>query len=74
MKRLLLTALLPLAGCAMTPQEQDRFRENFFMGMGAGAAVRQQPVYQQPPTPMRMPTTTTCRRSPWDGSVTCDSW
>lgn len=67
-------ALLSLGGCAMTPEEQDRFRANFMQGLAAGQAAR--PVYQAPvyqPQPMPMPTTTTCRRNPW-GTVTCDTW
>jgi len=70
-------ALLPvlLVGCAMTPEQQDQFRANFMQGLATGAQAR--PVYQAPayqPPPMPMNTTTTCRKNPWDGSVTCNTW
>lgn len=71
MRKLLLIALLPLAGCAMTPEQQDQFRANFMGGLAAGAALRPQPVYYPPP-PMAMPTTTICRRS-FNNTVVCDT-
>lgn len=63
-----------LGGCAMTPDEQDRFRANFMQGLAAGQQAR--PVYQAPVYQMPIPrqTNTTCRRNPWDGSVSCNSW
>lgn len=72
---LALTAAALLSGCAMTPEEQDRFRANFMQGLSAGQQFRpvyQAPAYQAPPPPMQ--TNTTCRRNGWDGSVTCSSW
>ena len=68
-----LSASSLLAGCAMTPEQQDHFRANFMQGLGASQQAR--PVYQAPyqPAPIQ-PTNTTCRRNAWDGSVNCSSW
>jgi hypothetical protein len=71
---LVLVAVSTLSGCAMTPDEQDRFRANFMQGLSAGQQARPvyQPVYQQP-APIQ-PINTTCRRNTWDGTVNCTSW
>lgn len=71
---LVLAAVGMLSGCAMTPDEQDRFRANFMQGLAAGQQARpvyQAPAYQQAPA---QPINTTCRRNAWDGSVNCSSW
>lgn len=71
MRKLLLIGAVALTGCAnMTPEQQDQFRQNFMMGLGAGAAVRQPVYYQAPPPPM--PVTTVCRRG-FNGTVVCDT-
>lgn len=70
---LALSASSLLTGCAMSPEQQDNFRNNFMQGLGA----TQRPVYQAPayqPAPIQPTTNTTCRRNAWDGSVNCTSW
>lgn len=71
MRKLLLIALLPLAGCAtnMTPEQQEAFRQNFIGGLSNLSQARQ-PVYYQP-APMPMSTTTVCRSS--FGQIVCTS-
>jgi hypothetical protein len=76
---LALVAGVLLNGCAMTPDEQDRFRANFMQGLSAGQQARpvhQVPVYQMPLNrpQYQQPINTTCRRNAWDGSVNCTSW
>lgn len=66
MRKLLLIALLPLAGCAMNPDQQNQFRENFFRGLGATQPVYQNPGYQMP---VNQPRTTVCQR--WGQDVIC---
>jgi len=58
-----------LSGCAMTPEEQDRFRANFMQGLSAGQPAYQAPVYQQP---QRM-RTTDCIRT-FNGGMSCTSY
>ena len=74
---LALCAASLLAGCAMSPDQQDNFRNNFMQGLAAGQQARpvyQAPVYQMPINRQPQPINTTCRRNAWDGSVNCTSW
>jgi hypothetical protein len=71
MNRLFLIGLLPLVGCAMTPDQQDAFRGNFGNALnGLSAAQAARPVYYQP-APIPQSSRTICRQS--FGAVVCDT-
>ncbi len=61
-----------LCGCAMTPEQQDAFRQNFNNGL---AAQQQQRVYQQQQPAYQAPRmqTTNCTRT-FNGGMNCTTW
>lgn len=81
MKRLIPSAFAfaALAGCNMTPQQQDALRQTFSEGLSGMSQIQQNNIDQrqrqiQNTPPARVPPSYNCRRNTFDGSITCVEW